>query len=222
MSYPFLFRHEGEIYCVPETSEAREVALYQAERFPYRWTRVCTLLADVAALDPTLFQWEGRWWLMCTHGDSRPQETLFIYYSHSLRGPWAAHRRNPVVIDIRSARPAGTPFLHRGALYRPAQDCSGRYGGSITVTRVLELSPASFRQEIVRTVRPDLHGPYRHGMHTLSAAGDITLVDGCRLIFSRRAFTHQLQSLARMGLGALRRPVTGATSNRRHAQEAGP
>ncbi len=45
-----------------------------------------------------------------------------------LEGPWEPHRRNPVKCDVRGSRPAGTPFVHGGELYRPAQDGSKRYG----------------------------------------------------------------------------------------------
>ena len=40
-----------------------------------------------------------------------------------------------VKTDVRSARPAGTPFVYQGELYRPAQDCSRTYGGSIVIHR---------------------------------------------------------------------------------------
>ena len=44
ISYPFLFRHEGQVYCIPETSRANEVALYKAEKLPYTWTKEMVLL----------------------------------------------------------------------------------------------------------------------------------------------------------------------------------
>jgi hypothetical protein len=203
MSYPYLFRHEGTIYCVPETAEAREVTLYRAVAFPHFWERACTLLDGVAALDPTVFPWKGRWWLMCTDHDRRSLEALFIFWSWDLFGPWRPHSRNPVKIDIRSARPAGTPFVSDGHLYRPAQDCSAGYGGKVTVNRVIELTPTSFQEEAVRVIEPDRQVPCRHGIHTLSAAGDLTLVDGRRLVFSRTAFLHQLRRFGGTGQKSL-------------------
>lgn len=37
VSYPYLVESGGEVYCVPETNEAHEVALYRATDFPRAW-----------------------------------------------------------------------------------------------------------------------------------------------------------------------------------------
>ena len=85
---------------------------------------------------------------------------------------------------MRSARPGGTPFRVGGVLYRPAQDCSSTYGARIIINRVLELGPEVFREEVAATVDPDPCGAYPQGLHTLSAMGDQTLIDGKRSIFA--------------------------------------
>jgi hypothetical protein len=66
VAYPYLFEHEREAYCVPETSQANEVALFKAIEFPFRWVKVRTLLSGFPAVDSTVFQYEGSWWLTCT------------------------------------------------------------------------------------------------------------------------------------------------------------
>ena len=38
LSYPFVFRHRGEIYLIPETGSNSSVELYQARSFPLDWT----------------------------------------------------------------------------------------------------------------------------------------------------------------------------------------
>jgi len=50
MSYPYLIAFEGEIYCIPETANAREVALFKAVEFPNRWVRVAFSSATLQAL----------------------------------------------------------------------------------------------------------------------------------------------------------------------------
>ena len=65
-----------------------------------------------------------------------PLTDLHIWWSDDLFGQWRPHAANPVKIDARSARPAGTPFVHAGTLYRPAQDCSHTYGGAVAICRV--------------------------------------------------------------------------------------
>jgi hypothetical protein len=178
-SYPFVFELDGQVYCVPETFEAREVRLYRAIVFPERWERVGTLLHDFPAVDSTIFRHDGRFWLFCTSQESSGS-TLYAFYADALLGPWKPHLRNPVKIDIRGARPAGAPFVYGGELYRPGQDSSRTYGGRVSINRVLELSPRAFVEETRAYVEPDPASEFRHGLHTLSFAGEYCVIDGKR------------------------------------------
>lgn len=182
-SYPFLFEHEGSVYCVPELSGLREVGLYKADRFPDAWKKVATLVEGFPGVDATLFHHEGRWWLFCTSGDDGTCLNLYVFHSRDLFGPWQAHARNPVKTDARSARPAGTPFVRDGRLYRPSQDCSTTYGGAIAMNEVTRLTPDEFAENTVAVVRPDRKGPYSWGLHTICAAGDVTIIDAKRKAF---------------------------------------
>lgn len=178
-SYPYVFRVEDAIYCVPETCEANEIRLYQARDFPRRWEQVTTLLSGFPAVDSTIFLHGERWWLFCTHRE-RSASHLYAYYSEALFGPWKPHLSNPVKIDIRGSRPAGPPFRVGKTLYRPAQDSSRTYGGRVVINRMLELTPESFAEEPHSYVEPDAHGPYGRGLHTLCFSGGYCVVDGKR------------------------------------------
>lgn len=193
MSYPYSFEYRGNIYCIPETYQAREIALYRAERFPTRWKKVATLVDNFAGIDSTVFEYEGHWWLMCA-GEAKPHYRLFIWRASNPLGPWVPHEGNPVKMDISSSRPAGTPFLHDGYLYRPAQDCSRTYGGSIVLNRVLTLTAYKFKEERASVIQPYITSPYRDGIHTLSAAGNITIIDAKRRVFNRQAFRTELMT----------------------------
>jgi len=189
VSYPYILEREGEIYCIPETAEAREIALYKAEEFPVEWTRLKPLVDNFPGLDVTVFEYEKRWWLSCTAWEGRSSHRLFVWHASDLLGPWKPHAANPVKTDIRSSRPAGTPFLHSGCLYRPAQDCSRTYGGRIVLNRVVRLTPTEFKEEQAAVVEPYPDGPYPDGLHTLSSLGNITVLDGKRFVKFRRLFS---------------------------------
>ena len=184
VSYPYLIEHEDALYMIPETSADREIVLLKSERLPDLWEKVGVLLKDVAAVDSTVFKYDGRWWIAFTDGDNGPNSLLHIWHAPDLFGPWEAHAANPVKNDVFSSRPGGTPFEHDGILYRPAQDCSCTYGGSIVINRVLKLTPTEFEEEIVTRIRPQKDGIYPDGLHTISSAGGITLIDGKRFMFS--------------------------------------
>ncbi|MGK4001245.1 hypothetical protein WMF31_01370 [Sorangium sp. So ce1036] len=203
-SYPYLFRHGGEIYCVPETRMTGKLSLYRADPFPERWVHAATLLDDFDYSDATLVHHGGRFWLWAADvpysGDST---SLFLYHAPDLLGPWAPHPANPVKVDVGSARPGGTPFVVDGQLYRPAQDCSRTYGGRIVILRVNRLTPTEYEEEVVAAVEPDPGGPFPEGLHTLSAAGERTLVDGkrTRRVTAQDIRRKVLKIAGRMGLG---------------------
>ncbi len=192
-SYPYLIEHRGDIFCVPETSAAREVCLYKAEQFPSKWIEIATLIRDFAGLDATVFQYDGRWWLTCTNQDEGASPRLYIWHSEDLIGPWIPHAANPVKADASSSRPAGTPFVNQNELIRPAQDCSRTYGGRIILNKIKVLTPSEFEEEPVSVLEPIMDSPYPNGVHTLSIVGNLTLIDGKRFIFDKSAFAHALR-----------------------------
>jgi hypothetical protein len=200
MSYPYLVRDDGDLYCIPELARARGVHLFRARRFPDDWEDLGSLVDGVAAVDPTVFEHDGRWWLFFTDRDVDSNAALHVWHAPALRGPWSPHASNPVKTDVRSARPAGTPFVHEGRLYRPAQDCSETYGGAIAINEVEELTTARFRERVVHRIRPEPASPYPAGRHTLSALGTQTLIDGKRRVFRGRSAARAIAAKARRGL----------------------
>lgn len=193
-SYPYLFQWSGHFWCVPETYQAEQVRLYRAIDFPLSWELEAVLIQGVAALDPTILHHFGRWWLFCTDQNDGPNTKLRVWHSDHLTGSWRSHPLNPVKTDVRSSRPAGTPFVVDGSLYRPAQDGSESYGGRVIINRVSVLSETAFSEEVVATIGPLSEGPYRNGLHTISAVGDRTIVDARRDTFIPSAFRQELAS----------------------------
>lgn len=191
VSYPFLIELQGRVYCVPETAQAREISLFEASEFPYKWRKISTLVSDFPGVDSTIFHYGDRWWLMsAVHEDSAIG--LFVWHSDNLQGPWIPHSANPVKKDLSSSRPGGTPFSDGDYVYRPAQDCSRTYGGRIVLNRIISLTPTEYKEEQAIAIGPRSGDIYPHGLHTMSVAGNFTLVDGKRMIFAfRRAITER-------------------------------
>src|SRR5439155_18179110 len=128
--------------------------------------------------DPTVIERDGRWWLFGTSRGRGVNEALRLWHAPALTGPWALHRIDPVKVDLRSSRPAGTPLVVGGAIFRPSQDCSRRYGGQIVINRVEVLEPDGYRERAVATVAPFAEAGKPDGVHTINPAGRQTLVDG--------------------------------------------
>ncbi|MGH7090793.1 MAG: glucosamine inositolphosphorylceramide transferase family protein, partial [Stellaceae bacterium] len=207
-SYPYLFTADGTVFCVPETSADNRVMLYRAASYPDKWQRVGTLIDGFAALDSTIFAHDGRWWLVCTSAAPGCEHKLYAWYSETLTGPWRPHRLNPIKEDVTSARPAGRPFPVRGALCRPAQDCSRGYGGAITLNLVVRLTPTCFEEQEIGRIEPVPDSEFPDGIHTICAAGGRTIVDGKRLVFDWRALFLKWRASRQMTRGATLLPET--------------
>jgi len=179
LSYPFLFEHGGDHYMIPETAATRRVELYRATRFPDEWELERVLLDDIEAVDATLFHRDGRYWLFANVAESGGPtvDELFLFSADSLHGEWTPHPMNPVVSDVRRARPAGRLFERDGRLIRPSQDCSWRYGSAVVLNEVTALTADEYREVQLGRIDP----AWRKGnlaSHTYNFDGRVEVVDG--------------------------------------------
>ncbi len=184
LSYPFVFEADGEVWMAPEAHRSGAFTLYRATAFPDAWAPVARLALDTPAIDPTVFRHGELWWL--AYSPSGPQSSkqgrLHLAFAETLTGPWRTHPGNPVRIDRTSSRPGGTPFVQDGVLTLPVQDCARTYGGAIRLLRITELTPERFAAEAGAPIpAPAAANPYVDGLHTLSACGEVTLVDVKRI-----------------------------------------
>lgn len=187
LSYPFLLEHDGQLYMIPESRGAHCICLYRCVEFPHKWERLPDLMSDVHAVDSTVFFREGRWWMFTTlieNPGSPSTDELFIFSATEFpTNQWTPHPLNPVISDVRRGRMAGAFFVGKdGCLYRPAQDGSHRYGGSMSFNRVDRLDMECYAETTVSLVEPDW-SPLVCAVHTYNHHGDIHVFDA---LFRRR------------------------------------
>jgi hypothetical protein len=202
LSYPFVFEANGETWMLPEAHRSGRLTLYRAVDFPFRWEPAAVIPLDCVAVDATPFHHQGRWWLFYTSASDRESKVaeLHVAYSDSLTGEWRPHHRNPVRQDPVSARPGGTPVLIDDKLLLPVQNCLTTYGGGIAMLDIGTLSTEHFSARLDGPIAPP-HSvmPYAEGMHTLSAAGPVTLIDVKRTKLSVRGLAIEARrELARL------------------------
>ena len=178
LSYPFVFEWKGEVYLLPETAGDRKVQIFRCVSFPDAWEEDRVLLEGVNAVDATLAEVDGRWWMFVNIGapGAGNWDELHLYHAETPLGPWTPHRRNPVRSDCRAARPAGRLFRWQDQLYRPAQNCSGTYGAAIALHRILRLTPDAYTEEHVADLVPD----WAERAHTLNTGTGLHVVDVLR------------------------------------------
>ena len=179
LSYPFVFEAEGSVWMVPEASTSGRIDLYRSYHFPAGWRHEATLVSDVVANDATLHFDGIRWWMFATVRDEGGafSDALHLWSARDFRGPWVAHARNPVLIDIASARPAGRLIEQDGALFRPVQDCRRGYGAALGLARVVRLDDDGFEQTLETVLRAGREWPGRR-LHSLTSAGGLAFIDG--------------------------------------------
>ncbi|HEU4978479.1 MAG TPA: hypothetical protein VFT42_06255 [Solirubrobacteraceae bacterium] len=181
VSYPFVFEHAGAMLMLPETLEAGGIRLYRARDFPRDWRLERVLVPDVRASDPTLVRHDGRLWLFAAL--QRPHERfadeLCVWWADDLAGPWTPHPLNPVLCDVRSARPAGALFRSGDWLVRPGQDSSRGYGHAVSLKRVELLSEADYREREVGRVEPGA-AKGMLAIHSLNADDAFEVIDANR------------------------------------------
>jgi hypothetical protein len=179
-SYPFVVHTQHGTFCVPECLRSGEVAAWRLHD-DGSWARAATLIAGRRLVDPTILEYNGRWWLFATDEDRRSDTNLYLWHAQTFFGPWQPHRLNPLKTDVRSTRSAGPLFRIGERLVRPAQDCSRTYGGQIVLNEVVRLDEAVFEERPIATVRIVDSSPYPQGPHTLAfLTPDLVLVDGKR------------------------------------------
>ncbi len=188
VSYPHVFEWEGVHYMLPETPGSRSLRLYRAAEFPTRWELVATLLEGAPFAAPTLFRFEGRWWLFTGAGR---HDILRLFHADQLTGPWVEHPQSPLIWeDPERARPAGRVVLVEGRPVRFAQDCRPAYGSAVRAFVVEELTPERYRERAL-TDAPVLAGSgagwnaggmHHADLHPRPEGGWVAAVDGWRQV----------------------------------------
>jgi hypothetical protein len=183
LSDPQVFERDGAIWMLPEASASNRLTLYRAERFPDRWVPEAVLLEGMAISDATLLEYGGLLWLFATDCDGygSTSDMLVVFHAPVLKGPWTAHRQNPILIDRRRARPGGGFQRIGGRIFLPVQDGTQGYGGGLGLSGLLELDTGRVRLSDPVPVGPKGDWPYPR-IHTLNRTGCLEVVDGIAIV----------------------------------------
>lgn len=184
LSYPYVFKFNNEFYMIPESSEANQVKLYRAIRFPYEWEMVCELISG-RYVDASVFQYKDKWWMFAAKSGK-----LHLFFSDKLEGNWREHPKSPLISNnSHITRPGGRVIVDKEDIYRYTQDGKPNYGSSVRVFKIKLLSETEYQEEEINLV---LSGTQKEndwrkdGMHTIDqirTAEDnwLIVVDGHRL-----------------------------------------
>ena len=192
MAYPYVFEWMGEFFMIPAISKSDALHLYRASKFPNHWSYCKTLLSGIKVVDASIAQVEGRWWIFADTSCGVKCDTLRLFYSNHLMGPWNEHPKSPIVAaNPHIARPGGRVISFEGLVIRYTQDCYPRYGNRLRAFEITELTPTKYREREARE-NPILSageigawnaaGMHHIDPHQISSNEWIACVDGHRKV----------------------------------------
>lgn len=183
-SFPFLFRHEGALYMLPETGRNGRLELWRCSHFPAEWQRHRVILSGVNAADSVIFEHDGRFWLLTSLESPCPggmYRYLAIYHTDDpVEGDWTPHPMNETGHDITArggtGRNAGGVIRHEGRLLRCVQNSTAYYGEGMAFREIVTLTPDRFEERPAPTP-PGLEVSEAEGVHHLARHGETLIWD---------------------------------------------
>lgn len=167
LSYPHVFRVDGEYFMVPESYEAKSMRLYRADPFPLKWSFVATMLKG-PWVDSSIFFFDNRWWVF-SNPVAPENQVLELFYADKPTGPWQRHAMSPLITgNNRIARGGGRVTIVNNRPIRFTQDCFPVYGTAVRAFEVSVLTTTEYAEQELQfspILQAEAEGWRRQGMH---------------------------------------------------------
>ena len=180
LSYPFVFEFENNYYMIPETEANKSIELYKCTDFPMKWEYYGKIMNNVSAVDTTIFNHNNKWWMFTgikeNNGASNSDELFLFYSDNPLSDRWIRHEKNPIVSDVRQARPAGKIFSINSKIYRPSQNGSNYYGYGISINQIEKINEKEYEEKSITSILPNWDKNIT-GVHTFQYDEGLSIID---------------------------------------------
>jgi len=186
LSYPFVFRENGKVYVIPESSKAGSLSCYEYDAYKQDMKFVKDLI-NLPLLDSNLFKYRDKYWIIGSLRKENGVYELYIFYSDYLLGPYQPHEQNPIKNGMDGVRGAGKIIEVDGEFYRPTQNCAEEYGKDITINKITRLDEKNYEWEYYMKISLDKKRKANRGimnLHTINSIGSLIAVDGRKWTFS--------------------------------------
>jgi len=182
LSYPSIFEFQNTFYLIHGTIHNSKsfVEIFKCEDFPLKWNYLHNLICDIPLVDTTMFFYDKKWWLFAckaeNNGTSQSNELMLFYSDNPLSKNWISHPLNPIVLDIRNARPAGKIFKMNNKIIRPAQNCHQVYGNGFSFNEIIKLNENEYEEKQLESFKPHWNDDLI-GLHTFNFDHGCTVID---------------------------------------------
>lgn len=173
LSFPFIIRKKGKVYIMPENSASGYSIIYEYDD-ETRTVKALHHLADEPFADATVFEMAGKGYLFTTMLPDTNSKSLTIY-SFDKDKLKIKEKIAKVDFPIACGRNAGEVFKVDGHFYRPAQDCTLRYGhGVILQEMTMQNGKWTFKE--INKLYPHSFS-YNQGIHTFNNYKGLIVID---------------------------------------------
>ncbi|MGS0638358.1 glucosamine inositolphosphorylceramide transferase family protein [Citrobacter sp. VF227] len=171
LSFPFLININNQLFMIPESSERKEVLLFQSVEFPARWKKIKVLLSDTEVTDNIFLSINETCYLLSTTMDNK----IIIHSAEHLHGQW--QRITPTLkVSNHHHRGAGTPYLVDNKMYFLTQECTPEtYGKSIYIKELVTLNDINFDENLIEQINSSIN--HSDGVHTLNFSNNFIAYD---------------------------------------------
>lgn len=178
LSFPWVFEHNRIIYMLPETGASGSIRLYKAKNDGLTEFEYCATLltepkdkiVEMHYGDSCIYEKDSAFYLFTQLQYEDKINTLELYTSNCLMGPYVSHPMSPIQHSQKLGRNAGSLLNQDGKLYRFSQDCTDFYGDNVHITEIDLITPNDFKEHIVaENIIPSDIDFYCNGGHQFNA-----------------------------------------------------
>ncbi|MCL5520490.1 hypothetical protein M5Y73_19900 [Citrobacter cronae] len=186
LSFPFLIHINDQLFMIPESSERKEVILFQSVEFPVRWKKIKVLISDTEVTDNVFLTINETCYLLSTTMDNE----IIIHSAENIFGEW--QRIAPSLkVSNHHHRGAGAPYLVDNKMYFLTQECTPEtYGKSIYIKELVTLNDTVFDESLIEKINSSIN--HSDGVHTLNFSNNYIVYDSKISKFSLLAIFKKL------------------------------
>lgn len=149
LSYPYIFKDENDdIFIIPESYMANEIAMYKAEHFPDKWKKEKSLVDNIIACDSTFINNNYAITMQNNLENTASDAILFSINDDK----WTKTKNNPVDTSPAHSRCAGKVLKYKDMLIRPAQYGVGGYGNGIVFREILSCTDDEYKEQTISKI----------------------------------------------------------------------
>lgn len=176
LSFPYC--KINNYWIIPEASASGRTYAYRIDLENFNVKEKIEILSE-GLIDNVFFRDEKKELWIYAGKTIIPSAELYEYRSNESNS-FKLTKSSPIQNDNRHSRSAGDFFEFNNKLYRPVQDCMGRYGRQTKIMEVLSIGEKGYDAVETCTLNSFINPPYDETMHTFNVYKNIIIVDGSK------------------------------------------